>query len=81
MNLLSSFIKTFLLFLIKTYQLFLSPFFGRQCRFEPSCSKYSKEAIEKHGSYRGLILTLKRLLSCHPWGKSGYDPVPDDFKS
>ena len=80
MNLLSSFIKTFFLFLIKIYQIFLSPFFGKQCRFEPTCSKYSEEAIKKHGSYRGLILTIKRLLKCHPWGQSGYDPVPDNIE-
>jgi len=55
----------------------LSPIFGRQCRFTPTCSNYSKEAIEKHGPLRGLILTVKRLFRCHPWSKSGHDPVPE----
>ena len=80
MNLLSSFIIFLFLFLIKIYKLFLSPFFGQQCRFEPTCSKYSEEAIKKHGSYGGIFLTIKRLFKCHPWGKSGYDPVPDNIE-
>ena len=74
---LSNFVKFIFLSLIKLYQILLSPFFGKQCRFEPSCSNYSKEAIDKHGSFKGLILTIKRLFKCHPWGASGHDPVPD----
>jgi len=77
LNFISVIIKTTFLFLIKLYQLFLSPIFGRQCRFTPTCSNYSKEAIEKHGPFRGMILTVKRLFRCHPWSKSGYDPVPE----
>jgi len=56
--------------------LILSPFFGRQCRFTPTCSNYAKEAIGIHGIFKGFLLTLKRLLKCHPWGKSGHDSVP-----
>ena len=77
MNLLSIIIKKLFLLLIKFYQIFLSPFFGKQCRFKPTCSNYSKEAIVRHGNTKGVLLTIKRLLKCHPWGESGYDPVPD----
>jgi len=77
LNFLSAIVKSIFIFLIKVYQLFLSPFFGRQCRFTPTCSNYSKEAIEMHGPFRGVILTVKRLLRCHPWSKSGHDPVPE----
>jgi len=52
---------------------------GSGCRYEPTCSAYSEEAIRRHGGLRGLSLTLMRLLSCHPWGGCGYDPVPDEF--
>lgn len=61
---------------IKLYQCTLSPFIGRQCRYTPTCSNYGIEAIRKHGPYKGFWLTLKRVLSCNPWGGSGYDPVP-----
>ena len=77
MSFLSNFIKFIFLSLIKLYQLLLSPFFGKQCRFTPTCSNYSKEAIEKHGNIKGVSLTIKRLLKCHPWGESGLDSVPD----
>jgi uncharacterized protein len=62
--------------LIGAYQLLISPLLLPSCRFEPSCSHYAQEAIAKHGALRGLALTLKRLSRCHPWGGSGYDPVP-----
>ena len=65
------------LFLIKVYQTLISPFTPSTCRFQPTCSHYAKEALEKHGFFRGGWLALKRIFSCHPWGKSGYDPVPD----
>ena len=55
----------------------LSPFIGRQCRYLPTCSHYGIEAIKVHGPFRGGWLTLKRILSCNPWGGSGYDPVPE----
>lgn len=65
-----------LLGLIRLYQWFLSPLLGTACRFAPSCSHYGFEAILVHGPLRGSWLTLRRLLRCHPWGGSGFDPVP-----
>jgi putative membrane protein insertion efficiency factor len=62
---------------IRAYQLVLSPWLGRQCRFEPTCSAYAAEAIERHGPLRGSVLALRRVGRCHPWGGSGYDPVPE----
>ena len=64
------------LLLIRIYQSLISPLLGPSCRFTPTCSQYAKEALKKHGLFRGLYLTLIRLSSCHPWGKSGHDPVP-----
>lgn len=69
-------IKRLLLFSIKLYQWCLSPFFGGQCRFYPSCSAYASEAIELHGALRGGWLAIRRLLRCHPWHPGGVDPVP-----
>ena len=63
--------------LIRAYQLTLSPWLGRQCRFTPTCSAYAAEAIRRFGPKRGAWLALKRLGRCHPWGAPGYDPVPD----
>ena len=62
--------------LIRLYQLFVSPLLGPQCRYWPSCSDYAAEAIATHGALGGSWLALRRLLRCHPWGGSGYDPVP-----
>ncbi len=62
--------------LIRGYQLTLSPFIGNQCRFHPSCSNYAMEAVEIHGALKGSWLALRRIGRCHPWGGSGYDPVP-----
>jgi putative membrane protein insertion efficiency factor len=62
--------------LIRFYQLFISPVLGPSCRYLPSCSEYAAEAIERHGALAGTWLALKRLARCHPWGGSGYDPVP-----
>ena len=61
---------------IKAYQLALSPFFGQQCRFTPSCSHYAITALQTHGALKGMWLTVKRLLRCHPWHTGGHDPVP-----
>jgi hypothetical protein len=61
---------------IRAYQLLISPLLGPRCRHVPSCSHYALEAIERHGVLRGVRLALSRLLRCHPWGTSGYDPVP-----
>tara|TARA_B110000003_G_C16442501_1_gene454601 strand:+ start:249 stop:470 length:222 start_codon:yes stop_codon:yes gene_type:complete len=58
------------------YQKSISPFFLPRCRFSPTCSNYGLQAIKKHGPWRGFCLLLKRILSCHPWGGDGYNPVP-----
>lgn len=62
--------------LIRLYQLTLSPYMGRQCRYTPTCSNYAIEALRKHGLLRGSWLATRRILRCAPWGGSGYDPVP-----
>lgn len=67
---------TILVALVKGYQLALSPFFGQQCRFTPTCSQYAIEALQAHGSVKGVWLTLKRVLRCHPWHAGGHDPIP-----
>lgn len=63
--------------LIRGYQLIVSPWLGPRCRFHPSCSNYALEALEVHGTRRGLWLTVRRLLRCRPFGPSGWDPVPE----
>ena len=63
-------------FLIRVYQVALSPLLGPNCRYYPTCSHYAIEAIENHGSLRGAWLTLKRVGRCHPWHEGGFDPVP-----
>ncbi len=62
---------------IRAWQLLLAPVLPPSCRFEPSCSHYAEEAIASHGPARGSWLALRRVCRCHPWGGSGYDPVPD----
>jgi len=62
--------------LIKLYQWIVSPMLGPKCRFTPTCSQYAIEALKKHGVFKGLWLTVRRLSRCHPWGGHGYDPVP-----
>ncbi|HOY32939.1 MAG TPA: membrane protein insertion efficiency factor YidD [Bacteroidales bacterium] len=69
-------LSCFFIALIKFYQYVISPYFMPSCRYTPSCSAYGLEAIKKHGPFKGSWLTLKRVLSCNPWGGSGYDPVP-----
>ncbi len=64
------------LLLIKFYQCCISPFTPPVCRYTPTCSQYAAEAIRKYGPLKGGWLALRRILSCHPWGGSGYDPVP-----
>ena len=68
--------KTVLLGLIRLYQILLSPFFGQQCRFYPTCSSYAREAIEVHGALKGSWLAVRRLARCGPWHPGGPDPVP-----
>ncbi len=68
--------KSILLFFIRSYQVLLSPFFGRQCRFYPTCSAYAREAIEVHGSLQGSWLTVRRIVRCGPWHPGGTDLVP-----
>ncbi len=63
--------------MVKLYQLLLSPLLPGACRFTPSCSEYGMEALRRFGAFRGGMLTLKRLFSCHPWGGHGHDPVPE----
>ena len=62
--------------LIRAYQLLIAPILGSSCRYYPSCSHYAAEAVARHGPWRGSVLGLRRVLRCHPWGGSGYDPVP-----
>jgi len=68
-------VKALIIFIIKGYRKYLSPFLSVSCRFHPSCSSYSIEAIEVYGITRGLWLTLKRVSRCHPFNPGGYDPV------
>jgi putative membrane protein insertion efficiency factor len=65
-----------LMALIRGYQYLLSPLLPDSCRFVPTCSQYGVEALKKHGPAKGFWLTSKRIFRCHPWGGSGYDPVP-----
>ena len=69
------FIYPFLTF-IRIYQTLISPLLPSTCRFSPTCSEYSKQSLIKHGLIKGSILSIKRILKCHPWGGNGYDPVP-----
>ena len=69
-------LKHLFLFIIKIYQLFISPLLGANCRYTPTCSQYGKEAITKYGPFKGGWLTIKRIASCNPWGGHGHDPVP-----
>jgi len=68
--------KQLFLALIRFYQYAISPLLGSRCRFFPTCSAYTVEAIEKHGACKGLAFGLKRLSRCHPWNPGGFDPVP-----
>ena len=71
--------KTILLVTIRLYQLTLSALIGRRCRYLPTCSEYAGDAIRRHGAGRGFLLGLARACRCHPWGQSGFDPVPDFY--
>ena len=65
---------------IKIYKYLISPLIGPSCRYLPTCSDYSIEALKTYGLLKGLILSLKRIMSCHPWGNSGFDPVKKEMK-
>lgn len=71
--------RRFVLSLIKVYQYFISPLYHPVCRFYPSCSEYTRHAVELHGVFKGLLLGLIRLLKCHPWHPGGLNPVPERF--
>lgn len=68
--------RSIAIFLIRGYQLLLSPWLGNNCRFQPTCSQYAIDAVRAHGVLRGLWLTTRRIGRCHPWGSHGHDPVP-----
>lgn len=76
MKLLSTILTYPFLLLIKIYQYALSPLIGPKCRYTPTCSQYAKEALQKHGLFKGFWLAVKRIARCHPWGGHGHDPVP-----
>ncbi|HRN37589.1 MAG TPA: membrane protein insertion efficiency factor YidD [Flavobacteriales bacterium] len=73
---MSALIGKLLILIIRTYQAMISPLLPGACRYTPTCSEYGVQALRKHGPWRGGWLTLKRFLSCHPWGGHGHDPVP-----
>ena len=69
-----------LILLIKCYKFLISPLLGQSCRYFPSCSEYSIEALKTYGLFKGLFLSFKRILSCHPWASGGFDPVEKEIK-
>ena len=75
-NYVTKVLSWLLLLPIRFYQLYISPLLGPSCRFTPTCSEYARQAILKHGPFKGLYLAVWRILRCNPWGGSGYDSVP-----
>ncbi len=69
-------VRSVMLFLVRVYQVALSPLLGSNCRFQPTCSAYAKESIEVHGPWRGGWMAIRRIGRCHPWSEPAYDPVP-----
>ena len=72
---INRYISKLLIYLVRFYQKFISPLKGPTCRFDPTCSQYSIEAIKKYGALKGIYLTMRRLLKCHPFHTGGYDPL------
>lgn len=79
-KLLASMPRRGLMALVRAYRFFLSPWLGSACRFEPTCSAYALQALERHGAAAGSYLTLRRLSRCHPWCDGGHDPVPAQWR-
>ncbi|VAX01819.1 Membrane protein insertion efficiency factor YidD [hydrothermal vent metagenome] len=75
---IGSAMQKILLSLIKFYKYFISPTLGSNCRYEPSCSEYTHQAISAFGVLKGSWIGIKRILRCHPWHEGGYDPIPDE---
>jgi putative membrane protein insertion efficiency factor len=75
-SILSRLLTPIFLIPVYFYKYCISPLKPPSCRFTPTCSEYAVIAFKKHGAFKGLYLTIKRILKCHPWGSSGYDPVP-----
>ena len=75
-----SFLTYILIKFIKIYRYFISPLIGPSCRYLPTCSEYSIEALKTYGFTKGVFLSVKRIISCHPWGNSGFDPVKKEIK-
>tara|TARA_B100000700_G_C14274957_1_gene503273 strand:+ start:110 stop:346 length:237 start_codon:yes stop_codon:yes gene_type:complete len=73
---INNFLISFFIKIIKVYQKFISPLLGSNCRFQPTCSEYSISALKEWGFLRGFYLSCIRITRCHPWGGSGYDPIP-----
>ena len=79
-NALSKVLAWPLIQLVRLYRLAISPWFGANCRFDPTCSQYAIEALQRHGVFKGMWLAVRRIGRCYPWGGSGYDPVPKNRK-
>lgn len=75
-SMINNFIKRTFLALISFYQRYISPVLGSNCRYYPTCSHYTYDAVERYGPLRGLWMGLRRIARCHPWAKGGFDPVP-----
>lgn len=67
--------KQIVIFVVRAYRLLLSPYLPPSCRYQPTCSQYAEEALDKYGALKGGVIALKRISRCHPWGGSGYDPL------
>ena len=81
LNFFQKFVQILFIGMVKFYKKAISPWLPIACRYQPTCSEYMIEAIQKYGPWRGVILGLKRIGRCHPWGGSGFDPVPDKTKT